>query len=60
MHSMELIAIPLYLNLPAILATGPTKVQTNMLEQDLQDHMHTIAYFFRKFVTIRHITIYML
>lgn len=60
MHSMELIAIPLYLNLPAILATGSTKVQTNMLEQDLQDHMHTIAYFFRKFVTIRHITIYML
>ena len=52
MHSTELIAIPLYLNLPAILATGSTKVQTNMLEQDLQEHMHTSSASSSPFVTL--------
>lgn len=52
MHSMELIAIPLYLTLPAILATGSTKVQTNMLEQDLQEHMHTSSASSSPFVTL--------
>ena len=47
-----LLAIPLYLNLPAILATGSTKVQTNMLEQDLQEHMHTSSASSSPFVTL--------
>ena len=48
----RLLAIPLYLNLPAILATGSTKVQTNMLEQDLQEHMHTSSASSSPFVTL--------